>query len=96
MCPDLPRDLNKLKEEEEPLHYDPPYEDNQGDQHRTHTLPKTGQEFDFTLKAEERNPDLPDVVKDESPAGELDLRGQAGEQGDDDLKGFRASRENPA
>ncbi len=89
MCPDLPPDLNRLKEEEEQVPYNPPYEENQGDTHPKRVKAKVAQEHDYRESQEKRHPNLPDFVDDENPTGGVDLRGQAGEQGDDDLHGYR-------
>lgn len=85
--PDLPNDLEDLKEKGAPTHYQPPYEADQG-------FPPTpevseGEDIDYTKTREVRHPDLPDFVDSDNPTGGVDLAFQAGEQGDDDLHGFK-------
>ena len=88
MYPDLPADLNRLKEEEEQIPYTPPYEAEQGEVDARHAVAAPGQDFDYTKKAEDRHPNVPDFVEDEHPSAGVDLRRKGGDQGDDELHGF--------
>lgn len=92
MCPDLPNELNRIKEEEEDIEYQPPYEAEQGAMKPEQPQVVQGQDFDYTASQEDRHPNLPDFVESENPTGGVDSRRQAGEQGDDDLKNFRPDK----
>ena len=87
MCPDLPSELNPLKEEQEQVPYSPTYEEDQGP-----LKPKEGsdpaEQIDFVNSHDLREPNIPPIGEDDSPTGGVDRRGQAGDQGDDDVRGF--------
>jgi hypothetical protein len=88
--PDLPSELNKLKEEDAPVAYDPPYESEQGDLYveNEQTSPE-GEEYDYTISQEGRDAEVPPIPEDNSPMGGVDRRGESGDQGDDELNNFR-------
>ena len=87
MSLDLPSELEKLKEEEEAVPYNPPYEENQAAV-VIHENRLQGEDHDLTEEQELREPKIPPMPHDESPTGGVDRRGQSGEQGDDELHAF--------
>jgi hypothetical protein len=84
-------------EEEDKASYTPPYEDHQGELHENdpedvqneiEQEEPQGQVHDARDDQSERKPDVPTIPHSDDPTGGVDRRGQSGEQGDDDLKGF--------
>lgn len=67
--------------------YAPPYEADQGGL-KPEEPAQVGEDVNFTESQDLREPDLPQIQVDDSPAGGVDRRGESGDQGDDDLKRF--------
>jgi hypothetical protein len=87
MSLDLPSELNKLKEEEETVPYNPPYEENQAVV-AAPVAKQHGEDHNSIEDQEPRVPNVPPLPHDDSPTGGVDRRGQSGDQGDDELHDF--------